>query len=211
MSTTRGGLTVPPGPGRPRPPASTCATRGSGEDEERRVEGGRREEPLRDVHRHVDGVDPDPEEPVLDPLPGGHPLGGEADGGRGRVRERQRGVGAVLQEEAESHGGQDRGGGEPGEPTPGRPRDGEPAVVLSPVPPLVPAVERHHDVHGLQRGVAVDAGLGEDDQEEGGVGDAERPAPRALADGQEDVGHPEKDAGHLEGIQRPLLRTGRRA
>ena len=52
-------------------------------------------------------------------------------------------------------------------------------------------------VDRLQRGGAVEAGVGEDDEEPRGVRDAARPAPRALADRQPHVQDTEDDAGDL--------------
>jgi hypothetical protein len=45
--------------------------------------------------------------------------------------------------------------------------------------------------------------VGEDDEEQRGVRDAERPAPRALADREDDVDDAEGDPGDLDRVQRP--------
>jgi hypothetical protein len=82
-------------------------------------------------------------------------------------------------------------------------RDGESTLPLAPVEPRVPSVDGDDDVHRLQRGRAVDPGVGEDDEEQRGVRDAERPAPRALADREDDVDDAEGDSGDLDRVQRP--------
>jgi hypothetical protein len=63
----------------------------------------------------------------------------------------------------------------------------------------------------LQRGGPVEAGPPVDDEEEGGVRDAERPAPGDLADGEDDERDAEGGPEDLQEVQGSLLRTARRA
>ena len=137
-----------------------------GQHQEHGVERGRSRRAACDsVHPDVAHVHRDPHQPVLEPLARGHPLRRQAEGGGRGVGKRQRGVGAVLQEEAERQRETARGR----RPSPAaqrarRARHREPPV-LPPRRGATRTSRRGHDhVHGLQRRVAVEAGVEEDDE-----------------------------------------------
>ena len=71
--------------------------------------------------------------------------------------------------------------------------------------PAIPAEQADCDEQHLQRHVAVEACLPEQDKETDGVGDAHRPVPWVLPNGEPDGERAGDEPGDLERVHRPTL------